>query len=61
MDYCTLFPEGWSAADKALLQCVADSAPYPILTAAAAGIGCVMYLGVRVFGRRFYRKAGELL
>lgn len=74
MDYCTLFPEGWWAhccaahdadylaqigkllADERLLQCVAaagDGNPASWL------IGVVMFAGVGLFGRRFYRKAVE--
>jgi hypothetical protein len=68
-DYCTLWPEGWwahccqahdlayaaqsgkAAADSALWQCVATSGE-----PASWVIGAVMFVGVTVFGRRFYRR-----
>lgn len=74
MDYCTLFPEGWWAhccqahdadylaqigkllADERLLQCVASAGDGGVVSWL---IGAVMFAGVGLFGRRFYRKAGE--
>lgn len=44
-------------ADTDLFMCVAASAPTPVLAAVSAVIGGIMWLGVRVFGARFYRKA----
>ena len=50
---------GQLLADNALLQCVAESAPYPWLAVASAAVAGVMYAGVRLFGRRFYKRAAE--
>lgn len=44
-------------ADERLLQCVAESAPSPWLAAAAAVVGGTMFVGVRLFGARFYRSS----
>lgn len=48
---------GQAVADSGLLQCVASSGDGYVLGAASAVVGGVMWLGVRVFGRRFYKKA----
>lgn len=48
---------GQAAADAALLQCVATSADGDLIGIASALVGGVMFLGVRLFGRRYYRKA----
>lgn len=50
---------GQALADDLLWQCVAASAPDgTLLGLASVGIASVMWLGVRLFGRRNYRKAG---
>lgn len=60
---CAIHDESYTAqmvrelADAGLFQCVADSAPTPVLAVAATAIAAVMWAGVRVFGGRFYRKA----
>lgn len=72
-DYCTLFPGGWwshccqahdadyaaqigkALADERLWQCVAGSGFEPVSWL----VGSLMFAGVTVFGRRFYRRAGE--
>lgn len=46
-------------ADERLLQCVASAGAGGLLGAVSAGVAGVMWLGVSLFGRRFYRKAGE--
>lgn len=48
---------GQAVADTALLQCVAGSGDGVLLTSASAVVGAVMYIGVRTFGRRWYRRA----
>lgn len=48
---------GKELADAALFQCVSASASAPVMAAASAVAGGLMWLGVRVFGRRFYKKA----
>lgn len=48
---------GQAAADTGLLQCVASSGDGLLIGAASAVVGGVMWLGVRLFGRRWYRKA----
>lgn len=59
---------GQALADGALALCVASSLPelateHPalaVVAAAGAGvIGAVMWLGVRLFGRSYYRGAGK--
>ncbi|WID42127.1 membrane protein [Pseudomonas phage ZRG1] len=75
MDYCTGWFEGWwsdccmahdaayaaqvarDVADDALFQCVAGSEP--TLAVASTLVAGLMWAAVRLFGRRFYRKAGE--
>ena len=52
---------GQAVADTDLLACVATSAPTPVLAAASAVVALVMYVGVRAFGARFYRKAAPPL
>lgn len=70
MDYCTLFPEGWwshccaahdadyaaqigkALADERLLMCVTSSGG-----ALSWAVGAIMFAGVTIFGRRFYRRA----
>jgi hypothetical protein len=56
---------GRLVADVRLLQCVAESLPdvamsNPVMVGAAlmasATVSAVMFIGVRLFGRRFYRK-----
>lgn len=44
-------------ADKELFKCVYDSTDNALLVVPALLVASVMYLGVRAFGRRFYRKA----
>lgn len=46
-------------ADLELLQCVATSGDGLLVGAASMVIGMVIFAGVRVFGGRFYRKAGR--
>lgn len=71
VDYCTSFPEGWWAAcckahdaaytaqvpkidaDVGLLTCVASSGP----SLPSALVATLMFAGVALFGRRFYRRA----
>lgn len=57
---------GQAAADNQLFLCVIQSLPAvavdnPLLAGAAgvasAAVGGAMWLGVRLFGRRFYKKA----
>lgn len=72
MDYCSLWFEGWwsaccmahdaayaaqvarDAADAELFRCVASSSP--ALAVASTVVAGVMWVGVRLFGARFYRK-----
>lgn len=46
-------------ADERLLQCVASAGDGGLIGAVSFGVAGVMWLGVRLFGRRFYRRAGE--
>ena len=57
---------GQALADERLMSCVASALPdlavqHPILAGAfgvaSATVGGLMFIGVRIFGRRFYRKA----
>lgn len=50
---------GQAVADVTLLQCVATSADGGLIGIASALVGGVMFLGVRLFGRRYYRKARQ--
>ena len=50
---------GQALADERLWQCVATSAEGGLLGIATTAVAGLMWLGVRVFGRRYYRKAGE--
>lgn len=50
---------GQALADERLLQCVASSASGPVMGLVAGAIGTLMYVGVRVFGKRFYKRAGQ--
>lgn len=50
---------GKAAADLALATCVAGSGHGPLIGAASVVIGGVMWLGVRVFGRKFYKNAAQ--
>ena len=59
-DDAYLAQSGQALADSDLLACVAQSAPTPVLAAVSVVIAGLMYAGVRVFGARFYRKAGTL-
>lgn len=47
------------AADLELLQCVATSGDGALIGAVSTVIGVAMFVGVRIFGGRFYRKAGR--
>ncbi len=47
---------GQMTADTSLLQCVA-AAGDGLLAPVSVAVGVVMFLGVTVFGRRYYRKA----
>lgn len=57
---------GQALADERLLSCVAGALPqlaadHPALAAvfgvASAAVGGLMYMGVRLFGSRYYRKS----
>lgn len=50
---------GKGTADAALAACVAHSAAGPATAALSVAAGGVMWLGVRLFGRRYYKKAGD--
>ncbi len=50
---------GQAVADTALLQCVAAAGDGGLIGIASALVGGVMFLGVRLFGRRYYRKARQ--
>jgi len=47
---------GRADADLGLLLCVSGSAPSSALVGVSALIALAMYLGVRAFGKHFYRK-----
>lgn len=49
---------GKEIADKALWACVANSAQAgPVAAAASFAVGCFMWVGVRAFGRKYYKAA----
>ena len=57
---------GQAVADMTLMQCVASALPAvvgthpalaPLVGAASVAVAGVMFVGVRLFGRRFYKKA----
>lgn len=48
---------GKALADERLLQCVASSGDGVVIGVASAVIGGAMWLGVRIFGKKFYKKA----
>lgn len=50
---------GQAVADSALLQCVAASGDGLLVGAASAVVGATMWLGVRLFGRRWYKRAKD--
>lgn len=50
---------GQALADADLMRCVAESAQGGAISIASAIIAGVMFIGVRLFGRRFYKKAAE--
>lgn len=50
---------GQAVADSALLQCVAGSGDGLLIGGASAVIAGAMWLGVRLFGRRWYRRASK--
>lgn len=56
---------GKAQADRELLACVEEARPgwadqYPLMAAGLSdAIAIVMFAGVAVFGRRFYRRAGK--
>lgn len=50
---------GQATADSALLACVAQSGTGPAAAAVSVAVGGVMWLGVRLFGRKFYKKAAK--
>ena len=50
---------GKALADERLLQCVASAGDGGLIGVVSVGVAGVMWLGVRIFGRRWYRKAGE--
>jgi hypothetical protein len=50
---------GKEAADQALMLCVAGSGHGPVLGAASVVLGGAMWLGVRLFGRKYYKAAGK--
>ena len=45
-------------ADERLLQCVATAGDGALIGVVSVGVAGVMWLGVRIFGRRFYRRDG---
>jgi len=51
---------GQLLADDRLFACVANSANHPVLAAVSVGVAGIMWAGVRVFGKRFYKKAKQL-
>lgn len=56
---------GKAQADKELLACVVESRPgwaeqFPMAAdGASALVGLLMFAGVSLFGRRFYKRAGK--
>lgn len=46
---------GQAVADAKLFECVATSAPETWMAGASLFVAGLMFVGVRVFGRRFYR------
>lgn len=50
---------GKGLADSALLSCVAGSGTGPIVAAASFTVGAFMWVGVRLFGRKYYNAAAK--
>lgn len=50
---------GQAVADSALFQCVATSGDGLLVGGASLVVGATMWLGVRLFGRRWYKRAGK--
>lgn len=48
---------GKALADSNLLHCVATSGTDPLTVALSAIAGVIMFIGVRLFGSRFYKGA----
>lgn len=48
---------GKEVADAALMACVAGSGHGPATAAVSVAIGGAMWLGVRLFGRKYYKNA----
>lgn len=49
---------GKAVADQALWACIAQSGTGPATVALSVAAGGVAWLGVRLFGRKYYKKAG---
>lgn len=48
---------GKALADSQLLSCVADSANGSVMAAVSFAVAGLMYVGVRLFGRKYYTNA----
>lgn len=48
-----------AVADADLWSCVVQASTSPVGGLVGLGVGSLMYVGVRVFGGRFYKKAQE--
>lgn len=50
---------GKEMADAILFKCVANSGQGPAAAALSVAIGGAMWLGVRLFGRKYYKQASK--
>lgn len=50
---------GQAIADQALLACVAHSGASPATVGVSVAVGGLMWLGVRLFGRKYYKAAAK--
>ena len=50
---------GKGVADAALASCVAGTGHGPAAAAVSVAVGGLMWLGVRVFGRKYYKAAAK--